>query len=76
MNTRHFFDRIKGGLIVSLYANDDYNSHFAAKEPMIALARSVVAGGSAAEIEAAHKLLTSGAITAEEFEKLKAKALA
>jgi uncharacterized membrane protein len=35
-----------------------------------------VAGGSAAEIEKAHDLLKSGAITQEEFDKLKAQALA
>ncbi len=33
-------------------------------------------GGSAAEIAEAHKLLESGAINQEEFERLKAKALA
>ena len=33
-------------------------------------------GGSATEIAEAHKLLESGAITQEEFERLKAKALA
>lgn len=35
-----------------------------------------VAGGSAAEIEKANELLKSGAITQEEFDKLKAQALA
>jgi ABC-type Fe3+ transport system permease subunit len=38
--------------------------------------RSVAAGGSAAEIERAKALLDSGAITQEEFEALKARALA
>ena len=37
--------------------------------------RSVSGGGSAAEIARAKELLDSGAISAEEFEKLKAKAL-
>ncbi len=35
-----------------------------------------VSGGSAAEIEKAHQLLTSGAITQAEFDSIKAKALA
>ena len=35
-----------------------------------------VAGGSAAEIEKAHQLLASGAINQQEFDAIKAKALA
>jgi hypothetical protein len=38
--------------------------------------KSVSSSGSADEIEKAHQLLTSGAITQAEFDAIKAKALA
>ncbi|MCK4825092.1 N-acetylmannosamine-6-phosphate 2-epimerase, partial [bacterium] len=46
MDKLEFFTKIKQGLIVSCYANTDYNFQFSRPQPMLALARSVVDGGA------------------------------
>jgi len=46
MDKREFFIKIKYGLIVSCYANTDYNILFSEPQPMLALARSVAEGGA------------------------------
>jgi N-acylglucosamine-6-phosphate 2-epimerase len=43
-----FFERIRGGLIVSCYAGSDYNMPFNAEQAMLAMATSVAQGGAAA----------------------------
>ena len=47
MKAQDFFAKIKGGLIISCYAADDYNILFSEAEPMLALAKSVALGGAA-----------------------------
>jgi N-acylglucosamine-6-phosphate 2-epimerase len=48
ITTANFFEKIRGGLIVSCYANNDYNQPFKNPEAMRALATSVAQGGASA----------------------------
>lgn len=69
------------GVFVYLIANADDMARRRAEEMQTAQAQTdeyirSVAGGTAAEIERAKGLLDSGAITQEEFDAIKAKALA
>jgi heme/copper-type cytochrome/quinol oxidase subunit 2 len=69
-------------VLIYLIANHDGMAERSAKQTQDAQAqfddyvRSVGAGGAAAEIEKAKGLLDSGAITQQEFDAIKAKALA
>ena len=70
------------GVLVYLIANHNGMAERSAKEAQGQkdqfddYVRSVSGGGAAAEIEKAKGLLDSGAITQEEFDSIKAKALA
>lgn len=69
------------GVFVYLIANADDMARRRAEEMQTAQAQTdeyirSVAGGTAAEIERAKGLLDSGAITQDEFDAIKAKALA
>ena len=48
MDVREFFERIKGGLIVSCYAGPDYNAPFDNDVAICAMASSVARGGAVA----------------------------